>query len=146
VVLRECIPVAPFPNAKTSLISIYRPQAEHTELEEELHERAHIDYDRVAIVRLHHPSMAIGDLADCRVDRQPLRTSVIRRCSRLRDRLRHHLHRRPVCLLWCEDWTIALRQADRERGGFREGDLVGACQQAHVSRREYTPISHTSVA
>lgn len=27
-----------------------RPQIEHTELEEELHERAHIDYDRVAIV------------------------------------------------------------------------------------------------
>ncbi|KAK0249230.1 Protein kinase C-like 1 [Friedmanniomyces endolithicus] len=26
------------------------PQAEHTELEEELHERAHIDYDRVAII------------------------------------------------------------------------------------------------
>lgn len=27
-----------------------RPQVEHTELEEELHETAHIDYDRVAIV------------------------------------------------------------------------------------------------
>jgi phosphoenolpyruvate carboxykinase (ATP) len=27
-----------------------RPQREHTEIEEELHERAHIDYDRVAIV------------------------------------------------------------------------------------------------
>jgi phosphoenolpyruvate carboxykinase (ATP) len=28
----------------------YRPQREHTEIEEELHEHAHIDYDRVAIV------------------------------------------------------------------------------------------------
>ena len=28
-----------------------RPAREHTELEEELHETAHIDYDRVAIVR-----------------------------------------------------------------------------------------------
>ena len=27
-----------------------RPQREHTEIEEELHEVAHIDYDRVAIV------------------------------------------------------------------------------------------------
>jgi phosphoenolpyruvate carboxykinase (ATP) len=27
-----------------------RPHVEHTELEEELHTRAHIDYDRVAIV------------------------------------------------------------------------------------------------
>jgi hypothetical protein len=29
---------------------IHRPTREHTELEEELHEIAHIDYDRVAIV------------------------------------------------------------------------------------------------
>jgi len=29
----------------------HRPQVEHTELEEELHSKAHIDYDRVAIVR-----------------------------------------------------------------------------------------------
>ena len=28
----------------------YRPQREHTEIEEELHEVAHIDYDRVSIV------------------------------------------------------------------------------------------------
>lgn len=27
------------------------PQVEHTDLENELHEKAHIDYDRVAIVR-----------------------------------------------------------------------------------------------
>ncbi len=30
--------------------ALRRPQREHTELEEELHEVAHIDYDRVAIV------------------------------------------------------------------------------------------------
>jgi hypothetical protein len=30
-----------------------QPQREHTEIEEELHERAHIDYDRVAIVSSH---------------------------------------------------------------------------------------------
>jgi phosphoenolpyruvate carboxykinase (ATP) len=29
----------------------HRPVVEHTELEEELHETAHIDYERVAIVR-----------------------------------------------------------------------------------------------
>jgi hypothetical protein len=32
--------------------AIHRPTREHTELEEELHEIAHIDYDRVAIVRV----------------------------------------------------------------------------------------------
>jgi hypothetical protein len=31
-----------------------RPSCEHTELEEELHEKANLDYDRVAIVRLLH--------------------------------------------------------------------------------------------
>lgn len=33
-----------------SMLIRYRPRHEHTELEEELHDRAHIDYDRVAIV------------------------------------------------------------------------------------------------
>jgi phosphoenolpyruvate carboxykinase (ATP) len=32
------------------LTSLSRPGKGHTELEEELHEHAHIDYDRVAIV------------------------------------------------------------------------------------------------
>jgi hypothetical protein len=31
-----------------------RPKKEHTEIEEELHDKAHIDYDRVAIVRPAH--------------------------------------------------------------------------------------------
>ncbi|KAK5652361.1 hypothetical protein OQA88_10553 [Cercophora sp. LCS_1] len=34
-----------------------QPQHEHTELEEELHEKAHIDYDRVAIIP--NPSVAV---------------------------------------------------------------------------------------
>ena len=32
-------------------IYLHRPQREHTEIEEELHETAHLDYDRVSIVR-----------------------------------------------------------------------------------------------
>ncbi|KAL9086854.1 MAG: hypothetical protein Q9159_003942 [Coniocarpon cinnabarinum] len=42
---------------RTSLYpSGVQPQAEHTELEEELHEKSHIDYDRVAIIA--NPSVA----------------------------------------------------------------------------------------
>ena len=33
-----------------SILTITRPAKEHTEIEEELHDKAHIDYDRVAIV------------------------------------------------------------------------------------------------
>ena len=36
-----------------------RPQHEHTELEEELHEKAHIDYDRVAIVSQTNPKVLL---------------------------------------------------------------------------------------
>lgn len=36
---------------KVTYLIIYRPSREHTDIEEELHETAHIDYDRVAIVR-----------------------------------------------------------------------------------------------
>ena len=46
------------PNPKKNVLankipspSSYRPTQGHTELEEELHETAHIDYERVAIVR-----------------------------------------------------------------------------------------------
>ncbi len=35
---------------KEPILTMDRPSREHTELEEELHETAHIDYDRVAIV------------------------------------------------------------------------------------------------
>lgn len=35
---------------RTSLLTSRRPHVEHTELEEELHTHAHIDYDRVAII------------------------------------------------------------------------------------------------
>jgi hypothetical protein len=40
-----------------------RPHREHTEIEEELHETAHIDYDRVAIVA--NPSVAARMNAPC---------------------------------------------------------------------------------
>lgn len=36
--------------SSTELANSHRPAREHTELEEELHTTAHIDYDRVAIV------------------------------------------------------------------------------------------------
>ena len=36
----------------TKLTTISRPNKEHTEIEESLHDKAHIDYDRVAIVCL----------------------------------------------------------------------------------------------
>ena len=35
-----------------------RPKRDHTEIEEELHDKAHIDYDRVAIVRPLTPFLA----------------------------------------------------------------------------------------
>jgi phosphoenolpyruvate carboxykinase (ATP) len=38
------------------------PQVEHTELENELHDKAHIDYDRVAIVCC--PNLLLLSLAD----------------------------------------------------------------------------------
>lgn len=52
VVFSTCVP-AGNENAHTSQHAnlLDRPVKEHTELEEELHENAHIDYDRVAIVR-----------------------------------------------------------------------------------------------
>ena len=39
-----------------------RPQVEHTEIEEELHEKANIDYDRVAIVRLQSTQYTVFQL------------------------------------------------------------------------------------
>lgn len=41
------------------LTVINRPVKEHTELEEELHEKAHIDYDRVAIVSIPNPTLTV---------------------------------------------------------------------------------------
>jgi len=43
------------------IFAFYRPQVEHTEIEEELHEKAHIDYDRVAIVSLADSSVSNRD-------------------------------------------------------------------------------------
>ena len=57
-----------------------RPQKEHTELEEELHETAHIDYERVAIVRCPPPSTQSIDRP---LDWKPLCCGIVRRCSRV---------------------------------------------------------------
>ena len=46
-----------------------RPQREHTEIEEELHEIAHIDYDRVAIVS-DSSLLRCGTIADSLTDCQ----------------------------------------------------------------------------
>lgn len=51
-----------------SYLREYRPQREHTEIEEELHEIAHIDYDRVSIVsdqKAHVPQENAKMLVDC---------------------------------------------------------------------------------
>lgn len=114
---------------------MYRPHPEHTELEEELHEKARIDYDRVAIVRrlLHQLPSPMAVLILCPPDCQPRRLVALRRCSRLRNRLRHDLHRRPLRLLWSQDRQISRRQADSERGKLGEGCVVGTGEQGHDS-------------
>ena len=48
----------------------YRPQREHTEIEEELHEIAHIDYDRVSIVSDPTSYQACKSTADASLDCQ----------------------------------------------------------------------------
>jgi hypothetical protein len=48
----------PIPACRRTSLTISRPGKGHTELEEELHETAHIDYDRVAIVSHTPPSIA----------------------------------------------------------------------------------------
>lgn len=112
-----------------------RPQQEHTELEEELHERAHIDYDRVSIVSW-IASLVLVQSSRLLLDRQPIRTCSLRRCPRLRDWVCHDLDRRALRVLWREDWTVSSRQAHCERGVQREGRLVGTCEQADEPRGE----------
>ena len=51
LVVHSSLVVPHRPLTNISSFAIYRPGKGHTELEEELHETAHIDYDRVAIVR-----------------------------------------------------------------------------------------------
>jgi hypothetical protein len=52
--------------------TLHRPQREHTEIEEELHEKAHIDYDRVSIVRIHNVYLAYVTVLIPYPGRQPL--------------------------------------------------------------------------
>lgn len=49
-----------------------RPQREHTEIEEELHEVAHIDYDRVSIVG----ALTVESIALLTTYRSPTRPSL----------------------------------------------------------------------
>jgi hypothetical protein len=70
-------------------------------------------------------------------DRQPIRPCALRRCSGLRDWFSHHLIRCPLRILWSENGSLAVGQAHRERGGLREGRLVGSRQQGHDPRGEY---------
>lgn len=59
-------------------VRVSRPQREHTELEEELHEQAHIDYDRVAIVCFPHTFHTLWPhLIDEIPDSQSVRGSVV---------------------------------------------------------------------
>jgi len=70
-------------------------------------------------------------------DRQPFRPRSLRRCPRLRNRLGHHRLGRALHEQRCEERTQPIGQTDRERGGFGEGCVVGACEQAHVSGCEF---------
>lgn len=122
-------------------ISSPRPHHNHTELEEELHETAHIDYDRVAIVRQDNRTcffffvfFFINLTSLMCTDPQPLSSRSLRRCSRLRDGFRHHLERCPDCLLRKEDWPLTSRQANRPGAVIRKRHLVGSSQQAHEHR------------
>jgi hypothetical protein len=124
---------------------------EHTELEEELHEKAHIDYDRVAIVSHGDP---IGQLkcAELTAGHQIPNPSVaalyedalvrhhgstytagsiqLTSASGVRDRHSHHGKRRSDGILGQEDRAIAARQAHRQGGDIREGHLV--CSTAEL--------------
>ena len=76
-------------------------------------------------------------------DCEPFRPSTVRRCTRVRDRLGHHVDWRVISILWREDWTITLGQAYREGGGLRKQCMVGTGEQAHDTRRAYTLVSIT---
>jgi hypothetical protein len=67
--------VIPF-QEKKSLLIMDRPSREHTELEEELHETAHIDYDRVAIARQSSKASAKQILTIIRLPIPPSRPSM----------------------------------------------------------------------
>ena len=116
---------------------VSRPQREHTELEEELHEIAHIDYDRVAIVSAPVRGPCLPG-AECSADRQPFRGRFVRRCPGVRNGVGHHFNWGLDSILWREDWTVASRQTHCERARVRKGCVVGTCEQADDARGQYT--------
>ena len=71
-------------------------------------------------------------------DRQPVRRGPLRRCPCLRIWFRNHILRRPISIFRSEDRSIAVRQANRERGRFTVRGLVGPCEQTHGSKGEHT--------
>lgn len=101
----------------------FRPhqEREHTELEEELHEKAHIDYDRVAIVC--HKSTQDNKLfllLMTPTDSQPFCCRIVRRCPSIRDGHRYLFFWSIDSILWKEDRSITLRQENRQGTQLRE--------------------------
>ena len=91
-----------------------QPQVEHTELEHELHEKAHIDYDRVAIVRCHQipsPDILRANLPPS-PGPQSFSCSPIRRRPCLRDWLCYHIYWCSHRILGGKDWSFTLGQED----------------------------------
>ena len=109
-----------------------RPQREHTEIEEELHEVAHIDYNRVSIVSLSPPAIDVPGWFNI-IDRQSLCCSLVRRCPGIWNRLSYHLDGSFDRILRSQDRPFATRQAYRQRRRLWKGSLVGSCQQAYVT-------------
>lgn len=110
--------------------------------EEELHEIAHIDYDRVAIVserianQLHPYSKDISLTSSVSAaGRQSLRRRALRRCPRLRERHCHHLERCSDCLLGRKDWPLAPGQANCQGALFRKRHLVRSNRRNSFLRR-----------
>lgn len=109
------------------------PIQEHTDLENELHEKAHIDYDRVAIVRrLEPPASSLPPpfaLLPLTIilppGSQSLRCCPLRRCPSLRNWLCHHIYRGSHRILRSKDWSFASGQENRQGAWIRERNLVG---------------------
>lgn len=93
-----------------------QPQIEHTDLEEELHEKAHIDYTTVAII----PNPSVAALYE---DALVYETNC------------HHFK-------WCingvlgpKNRPVTTRQANCQGRDVRKRHLVGPSQQTYDSRR-----------
>jgi hypothetical protein len=108
-----------------------QPAMEHTELEEELHEKAHIDYDRVAIIP--NPSVAAlyeDALVSSRSSTYTAGSIQLTSGPGVRDRHSYHGKRCPDGILGQEDRAVAARQAHRQGGDVRKGHLV--CSTAEL--------------